>query len=305
MKNLGLFFKKHGFFKGIGIIRRHLTLKLIYEPFNLKRKWIKINGYHFLLDFETGGISKGIYVMGSREILETEIVNNEVKEGDRCLDAGANIGFYCLLEAKNSKANIYAFEPDKRNLKILKQNLKKNNFNHVKVYEMALSDKKGSKKMYLTKESNMNTFVEQNKFNGEAPIIQTTTVDDFVKDKEIDFIRMDIEGFEYELFSGMEKLIKSKKPLKIMMEFHSDLYDEKRDFKKKVRLLKENNFKAKYLVTWDKPYTELMVPRGYKPLKIINDSPNTRALYKDVKMDDLIELLKKRNVIRAALFERK
>jgi len=305
MKDLGIFFRKHGFSKGLGIIRRYLTLKVIYEPFGVKRKWTKINGYHLLLDFETEGISKGIYVMGSREILETEIVRNNVKKGDRCLDAGANIGFYCLLEAKNSKADIYAFEPDKRNVQILKQALKKNKFGHVKIYEMALSDKKNFQKMYLAKESNMNTFVEQNRFGGKTPLIKTTTVDDFFKDKGIDFIRMDIEGFEYELFSGMEKLIKSKKPLKIMMEFHYELYDKERDFSKKIKLLKENGFNIKYLVTWDKPYTGLMKYKGYSPLKVINDSPNLRALYKDVKMDDLIDLIKKGNFIRAALFERK
>jgi len=57
--NLNKFFEKHGFWKGLGIIKRHSILKLIYEPIKLKRKWITINGYKLLLDFKTGGISKG------------------------------------------------------------------------------------------------------------------------------------------------------------------------------------------------------------------------------------------------------
>lgn len=305
MKNIFEFYKKHGFLKGLGIILRFLVLKIIYEPLGVKRKWIKINGYHLLLDFKTEGISKGLYVMGSREILETEIVNNEVKKGDICLDAGANIGYYCLLEAKKPGTKIYAFEPDKRNMDILKINLKKNKLTNVETYELALSDKKETKEMFLTKQSNLNTFVNQENFDGKIMKIPTTTIDEFSQNKKIDFIRMDIEGFEYEVFTGMKNIIKNKKPLKIMMEFHTPTYNKKRDFTKKIEFMKKNGFIAKYLVTQDKPYVELMKKKGYVPLKIINDSPNVRALYKNVKMDDLIYLIKKGNLIRAGFFERK
>jgi len=308
MKNIKSFFKKHGIAKGIGIIKRYLILKLIYEPFNVKRKWIKINGYYLLLDFETEGISEGLYVMGSREILETEVVKEVVKEGDVCLDVGANIGYYCFLEAVNTKSRIYVFEPDKRNIDILKKALKRNKFENINVYEMAMADKKGFQKMYETKASNLNTFVKQNNFKGKSVLIETTAVDEFLKYKDVDFIRMDIQGFEYEVFSGMDKLIKSKKPLKIMIEFHFFAYSKERDFMKKLQLLEKNNFKAKYLVTNEKPYAKLMKSKGYVPLKIVNDSPNIRALYKNIKIKDLIDLSKldeRESIVRAVLFERK
>jgi len=49
----------------------------------------------------------------------------------------------------------------------------------------------------------------------------------------------------------------------------------------------------------------VMGSMGYKPVKVVVDSPNLRALYKNVKMDDLIKLIKMGNLIRATLFQRK
>ncbi len=305
MKDLSVFFKKHGLFQGLKIIKRYLIMKCVYEPFNVKRKWIKINGYYLLLDFKTEGISKGLYVMGSREILETEIMKKEIKNEDICLEAGANIGYYALLEAQKTIGKIYAFEPDIRNMDILKKAIKRNNFKNIETYEMALSNKIGKAEIYLEEESNINSLIKEKDFKGKTKLINTTTIDNFFKKRKgPDFIRMDIEGFEYEVFSGMGSLIKSNKPLRIMVEFHFYKYTPKRDFTKKIKSLKENGFKVKYLITQDKPYLNLMRSKGYTPLKIINDSPNKRALYENVKMDDLIHLLKKGNIIRAGFFER-
>jgi FkbM family methyltransferase len=304
MKNILSFYKKHGFVKGTGIIKRYLLFHLVYKPFGVKKKWIKINGYHLLLDFSTEGISNGLYIMGSREILETEVVKKTLKKGDVCLDAGANIGYYCLLEAIRTKSKVYAFEPDKRNTNFLKKSIKKNKLKNIELYEMALSDQIGSQKIYFSNQSNLNTLFKAEKSNGITQIVKTTTIDQFTRDKKIDFIRMDIEGFEYEVFTGMKKILESKKPLKIMVEFHSPTYTKERDFRKKIKIMKKNKFKLKYLITQDKPYLELMRKKGYAPKKLIIDSPNIRALYSDVKMDDLVDLLGKGNLVRAGLFIR-
>ena len=55
-----------------------------------------------------------------------------------------------------------------------------------------------------------------------------STLDDFLHDKnsEVDFIRMDVEGYESEIISGMEKaLATGKSGLKICIEFHPILLE--------------------------------------------------------------------------------
>jgi FkbM family methyltransferase len=184
MKNIFEFYKKHGFRRGTGIIKRYLIFHFIYKPFGVKKKWIKINGYNLLLDFSTEGISNGLYIMGSREILETEVVKKTLKKGDVCLDAGANIGYYCLLEAIRTKSKVYAFEPDKRNTKFLKKSIKKNKLKNIELYEMALSDKGGSQEIYFSDQSNLNTLFETKMSNGKTQLVKTMTIDQFTKDKK-------------------------------------------------------------------------------------------------------------------------
>ena len=53
--------------------------------------------------------------------------------------------------------------------------------------------------------------------------IQVVSLDEYFKDKsqyEIDFIKIDTEGFEFEVLSGAKNLIKTKKPKAIQIEFN-------------------------------------------------------------------------------------
>jgi FkbM family methyltransferase len=43
-------------------------------------------------------------------------------------------------------------------------------------------------------------------------------------DKKVDFIKIDIEGYEYHALSGMKNIINSNKEIKILTEIHSPLY---------------------------------------------------------------------------------
>ena len=298
------FFQKHGFLRGIDIIRRFALYNLLYKPTHIK-KWIKINEYNLPLDYKDSLISKGLYIMKSREILETEIIKHNLKKEDVCLDAGANIGYYVFLEAKITNSTIYAFEPDPRNIKLLKKGIIKNGFKNIEVFEKAISNKLGKERLYLSNQTNVSSMVKHEDFNGKIVEVETETIDNFCKNKKIDFIRMDVEGFEYEIFQGMENLIKSKKPLKIMVEFHSNKYSKKRNFPKRLEELKRNGFICKHVVTQEKPLIKIMEKLGYAPKIIVNDSPNLRAMYSNIKIEDVAYLIGKGNFLRAGFFERK
>jgi hypothetical protein len=62
----------------------------------------------------------------------------------------------------------------------------------------------------------------------ETPMV---TIDKFLDDnnlkpEDIDYLRMDIEGYEVVAFQGMLNLLKAKNPLKILMEIHSEYMKE-------------------------------------------------------------------------------
>jgi len=74
------------------------------------------------------------------------------------------------------------------------------------------------------------------------------TIDEFIKDKkQPKLIRMDVEGYEYEILKGMKNTLNSE--VKILMELHpypKFLSPKKLD--ELYQILEEHNYKAKFVV---------------------------------------------------------
>ena len=277
----------------------------------------EINKYLMFLDLRTRGISQTLFFQKKREVLETEIVKKEIKKRYNCIDIGANIGYYCLLEANliSNENIVYAIEPDHRNLNLLKKNIEINSFQNIELHKLAVTEENKISIMHHYMESNLNTLVplsNENKVKKNiihSVPIKTVSIDSFLKKKKnppINFIRMDIEGFECEAIDGMlNTLMNQKDEIKIMIEFHPRLYSKERDFTKRLRKLDKLGFTVKYIISAEKAYHELISERGYKPIKIITEVMLTHGLYKDVKMDDLIDFINsERKIVRAGFFVR-
>ena len=72
--------------------------------------------------------------------------------------------------------------------------------------------------------------------------VDVVTLDDFLRKKrKPSLVRMDVEGYEYQIIKGMMKLIASRDPLVIFIELHPHLMKkEKTSFV--LKTLKENGF---------------------------------------------------------------
>jgi len=127
------------------------------------------------------------------------------------IDVGAYIGFYSILMSGIFE-KIYAFEPLKRNFKILNKNILTNNLEHkIKTYNFAL----GSKKEKLFGGSNRkgdllqsSGFSLADNVNNKSEKISIFRGDDIIPLKnEIISIKIDVEGFELDVLKGLEKLL--------------------------------------------------------------------------------------------------
>ncbi len=130
-----------------------------------------------------------------------------------------------------------------KNFDILTKNIKVNGYKNVKVYCKAISSKNGSSKITLRDESDLcsmlnisdeaiSEHIEQKvpKLIREFIKIDTASLDEFL-DKEgvnqVNFIRMDIEGYEVEAIKGMINTLKNTPPpLKLFFEVHNGVFDE-------------------------------------------------------------------------------
>ena len=194
----------------------------------------EILGSKMYLDLSDEGISRDLIMNGIREDISVEFFETIVKEGDIVVDLGANIGYYALLESKivGDKGYVYAIEPVPSNVELLRRNIEVNKYSNMEVHQLAIGDTRGTQAMFLSTHRNKPTLREiagthKEAFFTEMIDVDVITLDDFMKDKPYpNVIRMDVEGYEYQIIRGMKNILQRKLPLLLFIEFHFHLLKE-------------------------------------------------------------------------------
>ena len=159
------------------------------------------------------------------EKFETELVKKEVKDGDIVLDIGANIGYYSLVFSQivGTNGRVFAFEPDPNNFALLKKNIEINNLKNVTLIQKAVSDVSKPLSLYLCDYNHAQHRIYPSPRCNETITVESTTIDEHFSGTEfynrINFVKMDVEGAEYDVLEGMKKTLKSNPNLKILCEF--------------------------------------------------------------------------------------
>ena len=153
--------------------------------------------------------------------------------GDVCLDIGANIGIYSLIFAKLSGncQNVHSFEPVNHIRSKFILNSRLNNFDNININPFALGAKTEVINMNQVKKGifrgGTSSFIKNenweslNKEDFEIVPVKVKTLDNYVEEKNLDklnFIKIDVEGFEWNVLQGGKKTLESFKPY-ILMEY--------------------------------------------------------------------------------------
>ncbi|MHA2939797.1 FkbM family methyltransferase [Vibrio sp. RC27] len=135
------------------------------------------------------------------------------------MDVGSNHGYYSLKIASLLSENglIYAFEPFSKNIKILKENIRNNLFSEkIIVIRKIISDTCTKQKIYYAGEQNPGAsscvvFDSSKEFES----VDSTTLDLFITEVgcTVDFLKIDVEGFELNVLKGMPSTLKNQKPI--------------------------------------------------------------------------------------------
>ena len=202
-----------------GLIKKSFNVVNSFAISQLNESKIIINNQIMYLDEKD---SLQLNFNGNFEPVETEIVKKEIKENDIVLDVGANIGYYSLIFAQliGKSGKVYSFEPDPTNFEILKKNILVNKHENVILENKAVSNKEGNLKLYLSTENNGMHRIYPSKWCKESIDINSIKIDNyFNKNQKIDFIKLDIEGAEYDALLGMESIIQNNENIVIFIEF--------------------------------------------------------------------------------------
>ncbi len=140
-----------------------------------------------------------------------------------CIDIGANVGNYSALLLQNLTGTVYAFEPATSSFAVL-QNIQARFQGRFFPINKAVSNAVGKTHLYSSRERSPTASLDTRLVpNASAEEVSVTTLDAFIEEQsvpDIDFIKIDTEGFEKEVFQGMQKTIRTCKPRFIQFEFN-------------------------------------------------------------------------------------
>lgn len=131
------------------------------------------------------------------------------------IDLGAWIGDNSLVWAKMINGSVYAIDPSPNNIDIIKNIQNINNINNIVTIKKPISNKIESVEV---SEGDIN----HGSFKSSDKGIETETLDNLYNSKKINnigFIHLDVEGFEYKVLEGSQKIISMFRPI-IVTESH-------------------------------------------------------------------------------------
>ncbi|MBL7893201.1 MAG: FkbM family methyltransferase [Bacteroidia bacterium] len=150
---------------------------------------------------------------------EIEFLKRTVKKGDVVLDIGANIGFYSkiLSDLVGPSGKVYSFEPDKVNFNYFLKNT--NGLTNIVPVNKAVADQTKTLKLYTSKLLNVDHRTYKVDEYEKELTIDAVSIDDFVNDTfKVDFIKMDIQGFEVSALKGMKQTFVKNRTAKMLTE---------------------------------------------------------------------------------------
>ena len=139
------------------------------------------------------------------------------------LDIGANTGNHSLFFSKFAK-QVYAFEPYELVRKSIDQKIKTNSIKNIIIFPVGLSDKDETLTYFEPNSHNNGTGSFVNNFttvnNTESSLkLQLFNGDNFVSSNNItkvDFIKIDVEGFERNVLLGLKKTLEKFRPILVI-----------------------------------------------------------------------------------------
>jgi len=179
---------------------------------------VSLSEYHYLRD-------------GNPETYESRLIERILKPGMTVIDVGANHGMFSLEAAHLLKGQgiIHAFEPAPITRSLLQRNLAANGLDFVKIIPSALGDSPGTARLRIHKEmSGLNTLASQDITWNQKTLapdeileVPITTLDAHVEAeglRQIDFLKIDVEGFELGVIRGARGLLQARRITQVMLE---------------------------------------------------------------------------------------
>lgn len=189
------------------------------------------------------------YFLYKRNLEKSNLValNCILRDDAIVIDCGAGLGFYTRFFANFCRmGQVFAFEPETLNHKrcnlALGCELKK----VVTVENLALSDSEREIKLFVDRFNPANHSISDSSESDVRQLsVKATTLDKYLSERGIapSFIKMDLQGHEYEALVGVKTVLQRAKNLTLMIEL--DLQNNREKCLKVMDLLRDLDYEPK------------------------------------------------------------
>jgi FkbM family methyltransferase len=171
-------------------------------------------------------VSHALRADSTYEPFELELIARFLRPGDCAVDVGANIGLHTLAmsSACGPNGRVLAVEPDPRNLRVCRRNLKINGRHNVEVLPVAASDRTGTIKLYLSKDNRGDHRVYDPGDHRQTLNVTAIPLTEVLADRDLQprLVKIDVQGWESNVLAGALLALRGQQPLVLITEFWTD-----------------------------------------------------------------------------------
>lgn len=237
----------------IGLIRLFDSANWVYKfvPSNTdykpgSKRTVKRRG--FIYDLELSDYQEWLVYFYCKSD-SSDYLLDYLENSETILDIGANIGqtsFNIIHTQQKKRLNpvVYAFEPYPRTFKKLETNRMLNPTISIKTYNLGLGREKGT--LHMTQHSPLNSggfrMTNESENSVSVPVI---SLDEFVSENQltkIDFIKIDVEGFEVHVLEGALKTLKTFRPILVFEYSLENINAQSGNIENLLKQLSEMNY---------------------------------------------------------------
>lgn len=221
-----------------------------YLLFNVSQKINKkpkvfnwIQGLKFYAQKGDAGLVGNIYYK-LMDYEDSMFIIDHLSKGDTFVDVGANLGHYTMLASGICKAKSIAIEPIQSTIKKLEKNIALNKLEEqVTILNCGVGDKKGTLN-FTTDRTVMNSVAL--KESNTTTKVDVRTLNDILENENPTCIKIDVEGYEYNVLKGATTILNKPSLKYLLLEF--------------------NNSGAKFNITDDTVFNEIL-SYNFKPIR--------------------------------------
>lgn len=216
-----------------------LTKLIFHKIFKINYKKEKIlNFVIFLFNYEV------LVALFESIFIENEYYFQAANPLPAIIDVGSNIGVSVLyFKYLYPKSKIIAFEPDPETFKLLHRTIESNKLKNVKLHQIAVSDKKGIAYFYNDQDNpgSLLMSLRKERLPKDKVRVKTDVLSKYIP-KDLDLLKMDIEGAEEEVIPELSKHMSLRKVRYLVFEYHHHIDLNKDSFSNILGYLERNGF---------------------------------------------------------------